>query len=129
MTEKNKYQTVNVYIEEFSEEVQEKLKKLRELIYEVVPEAVETFNYGVPAYTLIDGGKREEQIMMAGYKKHIGLYPHPTTIEHFSKELSKYKNGKGSVQFPLDEELPEELIIEMIRYRYKLILESKKKKI
>lgn len=81
------------------------------------------FNYGIPAFSLIDGGKREEQIMIAGYKKHVGLYPHPTTMEHFDKELSVYKKGKGSVQFPLKEDLPKELVVEMVKYRYELITE------
>jgi uncharacterized protein YdhG (YjbR/CyaY superfamily) len=58
---------------------------------------------------------------IAGYKKHVGLYPHPTTMEHFEKQLTKYRRGKGSVQFPVDSELPKELIIDMITYRKKLI--------
>jgi uncharacterized protein YdhG (YjbR/CyaY superfamily) len=55
--------------------------------------------------------------MIAGYKKHVGLYPHPTTMEHFESKLVEYKRGKGSVQFPLKEELPRNLIAEMIQYR------------
>lgn len=116
-----KYESVNAYIDDFPEDARTKLCALRECILEVVPDAKELFNYGIPAFALIKGGKREEQIMIAGYKNHVGLYPHPTTIEKFHKELIKYKKGKGSVQFPLNEDLPKALIKEMVKYRYKLI--------
>lgn len=81
------------------------------------------FNYNIPAFALIENGKREQQIMIAGYKTYVGLYPHPTTIEKFSKELSQYKKGKGSVQFPLNEPIPRELVIRMVKYRKELITE------
>lgn len=59
--------------------------------------------------------------MIAGYKKHVGLYPHPITMQKFDSELSEYKRAKGSVQFPLDRPLPGELIIRMIKYRKGLL--------
>lgn len=116
-----KYSSINAYIDEFPEETRKKLYELKECILTIVPNAKELFTYGVPAFALIEGGKMEEQIMIAGFKNHVGFYPHPTTIEFFDKELSIYKRGKGSVQFPLDKELPKDLIIEMVRYRFKLI--------
>lgn len=119
-----KYDSVNQYIGDFPSEVSTKLNELRACIMEAVPDAIETFNYGIPAFTLVDSGKREEQIMIAGYKKHVGLYPHPTTMECFSEDLSMYKKGKGSVQFPLNEDLPKKLIVEMIKYRYQLIIDK-----
>ena len=115
------YNSINAYIDEFPDETKKKLYELKECILTVVPNAKELFTYGVPAFSLIEGGKMEEQIMIAGFKNHVGFYPHPTTIEFYDKELSIYKRGKGSVQFPLDKELPKELIIEMVRYRFKLI--------
>ena len=59
--------------------------------------------------------------MIAGYKKHIGFYPHPTTMEKFWDELGGYKKAKGSVQFPLTKPLPKELIKKMVKYRKELI--------
>jgi uncharacterized protein YdhG (YjbR/CyaY superfamily) len=116
-----KYNSINAYIDEFPDETKKKLYELKECILTVVPNAKELFTYGVPAFALIEGGKMKEQIMIAGFKKHVGFYPHPTTIEFFDKELSIYKRGKGSVQFPLDKELPRDLIVDMVRYRLKLI--------
>ena len=59
--------------------------------------------------------------MIAGYAKHVGLYPHPAVMEHFAEKLNAYKKGKGSVQFPIDKPIPKKLIIEMIKFRKKLI--------
>ena len=116
-----RYERFDDYVNDQPAACREALRELRAIILEAAPDAAETFNYGIPAFTLIDGGKREEQIMIAGYRKHVGLYPHPTTIEQFHTELSQYTKGKGSVQFPLTEPLPRELIREMVRYRRLLV--------
>ena len=94
------------------------LEALRGCVLEVVPEAEEQLNYGIPAYALVPGGKREQQIMIAGYDRHVGLYPHPSVITHFADELSGFRRGKGSVQFPLDRPLPVDLVRRMVRHRW-----------
>lgn len=127
MEDKKKINSVEDYFSTQPEKAKESLQAIRQCILKVVPEAKELFNYKIPAYALIEGGKREQQIMIAGYKNHVGLYPHPTTIEKFKEELKDFKKGKGSVQFPLDEPLPIDLIIKMIEYRLSLIIEVSKK--
>ena len=121
MNQSNKFKTVEEYFNSQPEQVKNALVELKKYILEVVPNAIELINYNIPAYSLVEGGKREQQIMIAGYKKHVGLYPHPTTMEKFYKELSEYVKGKGSVQFPVDKPLPKELIIKMIKYRFELL--------
>ena len=121
MSESNQFKTVEEYFNSQPGQVKNALIELKKYILEVVPNATELINYNIPAYSLVAGGKREQQIMIAGYKKHVGLYPHPTTIEKFHKELSEYMKGKGSVQFPIDKPLPKELIIKMIKYRFELL--------
>ncbi len=117
------FASVDDYFNVQPESTKHALLELRKCILKVVPNATELFNYNIPAYALIEGGKREEQIMIAGYKNAVGFYPHPTTMEKFGAELSDYKKGKGSVQFPLDRPLPKALIVQMIEYRMKLILD------
>lgn len=121
MRNKKEYQTISDYIDNQPEGAREALNQLRAFILEATPGATELFNYGIPAFALVKGGKREQQIMMAGYKKHVGLYPHPTVMKKFSKELKEYKQGKGSVQFPVNKPLPKDLIIRMITYRMRLL--------
>lgn len=121
MSKTNQYTSVAEYFEAQPESTKQALVQLKECILQVVPKAIELINYNIPAYALIEGGKREEQIMIAGYMKMVGFYPHPTTMEKFDKELTAYKKGKGSVQFPLEKPLPIELIIKMVEYRYNLL--------
>jgi uncharacterized protein YdhG (YjbR/CyaY superfamily) len=116
-----KFKTINEYIIYQPKEHAALLQDLREAILEAVPDAVETFNYGVPAFALIEDGKRDQQIMIAGFKNHVGMYPHPTVIEKFEKELSVFKQGKGSIQFPLNKPIPKALVVKMVKYRKKLI--------
>jgi uncharacterized protein YdhG (YjbR/CyaY superfamily) len=111
------YETVDDYISGQPGATQEILQELREIIREAAPDATEVLNYKVPSFTLVPGGKRDQQIMMAGYAKFVGFYPFPSTIEKFSNELKGYKSGKGSVQFPLGEPLPKDLIIRMVQFR------------
>lgn len=115
------YTNVQSYMADFPKDVQEALIILREVILRIAPEAEELINYNIPAYTLVPGGKRDHQIMIAGYKHHVGLYPHPSTIAYFEASLKPYKSGKGSVQFPLEDPLPLDLIEAMIVYRKDLI--------
>jgi uncharacterized protein YdhG (YjbR/CyaY superfamily) len=56
-------------------------------------------------------------VHFAGYAKHIGFYPIPTGIEAFKEELRPYKQGKGSVQFPLGKPLPADLIRRIVEFR------------
>lgn len=125
MSNKMSFQSVDDYINQQSESAQMALQDIRSFIFEAVPDATELFNYDIPAYALIKDGKREQQVMIAGFKNHIGFYPHPTAIEHFSEELREYKTGKGSVQFPINKPLPKELIIRMVKHRKSLLDESK----
>jgi len=117
----NQYKTFDEYVNSMPEQTRGALRELRDCILKAAPAAIETFNYNIPAFVLLEGGKREQQIMIAGYKNHVGLYPHPTVMEHFAIELKDYKQGKGSVQFPVKEPLPEILIGKMVRYRMKLL--------
>lgn len=102
-----------------------KLHQMRELLLSLVPEGEEAIKYGIP--TIIYHGNL---VHYAGFKKHIGFYPVPSALIEFEKDLAKYKQGKGSIQFPLDEELPVELIKKMVEFRIKenLTNEEKKKK-
>lgn len=103
---------IDQYISTFPEAVRSDLKTLRTLIKEVAPTADESISYGMPAYKTF--GK--PLVYFAGYKNHIGLYATPSGHSEFEKELSGYKQGKGSVQFPIGE-LPLDLIRRIVAFR------------
>lgn len=58
-------------------------------------------------------------VTFAYFKNHIGFYPMESTINAFAEELSVYKTGNGSVQFPPDQKLPLTLIRKMVLFRVK----------
>lgn len=89
------------------------LNKIRNIIISKAPEAIESISYGMPAYKT--NGK--PLVYFAGYKKHIGFYATPTGHSEFANELSKYKQGKGSVQFPINQSIPYDLIERIIDFR------------
>ena len=119
------FETVDDYIASQPKEAQTVLQELRSIIKEAAPDAIEVLNYKVPSFTLVSGGKRDQQIMMAGYESFVGFYPFPTTMAAFSAELKGYKQGKGSVQFPYNQPLPKELIVKMVRFRKAEILKNR----
>ncbi len=104
---------VDKYITRFDGEVEQRLRVMRKVIRETAPEAEEAMAYGMPAYKL----KGKPLVYFAGYKNHIGFYATPNGHEAFRDEFSHYKQGKGSVQFPLSESLPISLIERVIKYR------------
>lgn len=125
-TENSAPQNIGEYIAGFPQEVQEKLEKIRGTIRAAAPEAKEKISYGMPAFTL-----NGNLVYFAAFKSHIGFYPIPSGIEKFEEELSIYKQGKGSVQFPLDEPIPYDLITKIVEFRVQENLkkaEAKKKK-
>lgn len=105
--------SVDEYIKNFPEQVQMLLEQVRSTIKTKVPEAVEGIAYQMPAYKI----KGKPLVYFAAYKNHIGFYATPTGHSAFAEELSKYKKGKGSVQFPLDEPIPFDLIERIVAFR------------
>lgn len=116
-------ENISDYISNFPAQIQVMLEDLRKTIRETAPEAEETINYGIPTFTL-----NGNLVHFAAYKKHIGFYPAPSGIEAFQSELSGYQMAKGSVQFPIDQPLPLELIRRIVAFRRQENLSKEKKR-
>lgn len=109
-----KVTTVDDYIQRFPKEIQAVLQQVRNCILKAAPKATESISYGMPAFSL-----NGYLVYFAGYKNHIGFYALPSGHAEFKKELSEYKSGKGSVQFPLNEPMPLKLITKIVKFRVK----------
>ncbi|SDF98564.1 iron chaperone [Chitinophaga filiformis] len=120
---KNAAPNIDTYIAEFPEDVQARLQEVRATIRKAAPEATEAIKYAIPTFVL-----KGNLVHFAAFKSHIGFYPAPTGIKAFEKELSVYKQGKGSVQFPLDQPMPLALITRIVEYRVKQNTEKEKEK-
>ncbi len=106
--------TIDAYMAGFPPEVQAKLEQIRRTIKHAAPDASETIKYRMPTFVW-----HGNLIHFAAFKQHIGLYPTPTGIEAFKKDLAAYHGAKGSVQFPLDKPLPLGLISRIVKFRVK----------
>jgi uncharacterized protein YdhG (YjbR/CyaY superfamily) len=104
---------IDTYIETFPDEVQEHLIKIRQIIREAAPLVIEGIAYGMPSFKTMG----HPLVYFAAFKNHIGFYATPSGHESFSKELKGYKQGKGSVQFPLNQPIPFDLIKQMVEFR------------
>lgn len=114
------YTTIDEYIAGFPENIQKKLRELRQVIKEAAPEATEKISYQMPTFFL-----NGNLVHFAAFKNHIGFYPAPTGLDAFKDEIAAYPHSKGAVQFPLDKPIPFDLVRRIVAYR---ITENMKKK-
>ncbi|HBB64364.1 MAG: hypothetical protein UR34_C0011G0031 [candidate division WS6 bacterium GW2011_GWC1_33_20] len=119
-TSKKRIKTIDEYMALHPKEVRSKLKEIRKVIKDIVPEATEAIKYQIPTFILYGN-----LVHFAAFKKHIGFYPTPSAIEEFSDELSTYVVSKGAIQFPLDKPIPLDLVKNIVKYRVKESLEKK----
>jgi uncharacterized protein YdhG (YjbR/CyaY superfamily) len=109
-----KFETIDEYISTFPQSVQDILEKMRNVIRESAPDAREAISYGMPTFKL-----NGNLVHFAAYKNHIGFYPTPSGISAFEDAISEYKHAKGSVQFPLDQPIPYDLVKRIVIFRVK----------
>lgn len=105
--------TIDEYIAAFPPDTQIVLNQIRAIIQKTAPEAEESISYGMPTFKY----QGKPLVYFGAFKNHIGLYALPTGNEAFKEEFARYKTGKGSVQFPLDEPMPLALITRVIEFR------------
>lgn len=106
--------TVDEYIKRYPTSVQRALQSLRKTIRKTVPRAEEVISYAIPGYKY-----HGMLIFFAAFKDHISVYPAPRENAAFKKELSQYKGGKGTVQFPIGQAIPHDLIARIVQFRMK----------
>jgi uncharacterized protein YdhG (YjbR/CyaY superfamily) len=104
---------VDQYIQAQPERTRELLTQLREAIRRAAPGATEKISYGVPTFAY-----HGNLVHFAAFKRHIGFYPTPSGIEAFKDEIMRFKHAKGSVQFPLTDPLPLDLIARIVQFRF-----------
>lgn len=112
MVQKNIPSTIDEYISTFPQEVQLLLQLMRSTIKKTAPEATEIISYQMPTFYY-----HGNLVHFAAYKHHIGFYPSPSGILKFEKELKKYNYSKGAIQFPINQELPLDIIIQIVKFR------------
>jgi uncharacterized protein YdhG (YjbR/CyaY superfamily) len=104
--------TVDAYIAQFPQDIQQILAQIRAAIKESAPDAEEKISYRMPAYY-----QNGYLVYFSAHKRHIGLYPAGSGLEPFHEELAAYHRTKGSLHFPLDQPIPYDLIRKIVKFR------------
>ena len=107
------FKPIDEYIGSFPDGVQPVLRSVRQTILDAAPGAVETIGYGMPTFKL----NGRNLVHFAAWDHHVGFYPTPSGVASFAEELSRYQQGKGSIQFPLDKPIPLGLIARIVKFR------------
>jgi uncharacterized protein YdhG (YjbR/CyaY superfamily) len=102
---------VTDYLNQLNDVEKPILTRLRELVYELVPDAEDAFSYGIPTYRY----KGKYMIGFASNKKFMSIYPGAEVISAFRKELAPYKLSKGTISFTVENPLPDELLRNIIQ--------------
>lgn len=107
-----KPQNITEYINTFPSNTQNKLHEMLECLRKAAPGAEESLKWGQPALSY-------EWILFqfAAFKEHISLYPTPSVVTAFEKELTEYKTSSSTIQFSLDKPLPLPLISKIAALR------------
>ena len=93
--------------------IQERLKIIRNLYFEVLPNSKERIRYKIPAFKV-----GQNHLYFAAYKKHIGFY-HVYGLTDIEDEILKYraKNTKDSLHFMHKDPIPIDLIKKIIKMK------------
>ena len=115
--------TIDAYIAAFPPEIQAILEEIRQTIRTEAPDAVEAISYAIPTFKL----NGRNLVHFAAFKNHISFFPTGSGVEAFQKELAAYKVSKGTIQFPMGQPVPLDLIRRITAYRVKAEMERAKK--
>jgi uncharacterized protein YdhG (YjbR/CyaY superfamily) len=107
-----KPKTVDEYIQAAPPQAQAQLRAMRACIRKAAPEATESLKWSMPAFS-----DRRILVMFAAFKHHVSLFPTPSAVKAFAKDLKGFKWAKGSIQFPLEKPLPLPLIRKITAFR------------
>lgn len=92
-----KPQTIDEYIAAQEESVRPRLKQLRSVIREAIPDAEEKISWSMPTFW-----KGKNLIHFASFRKHVGLYPGDEAIAAFADKLAGFEVSKGTIRYQPD---------------------------
>ena len=104
------FESVDDYIGTFPPDVQTVLQAVRDTIHAAAPDAQESISYQIPTFSI--GGR--PVVYLAGWKKHISLYPLPELDETLKPQVAPYLSGQGTAKFLLAKPIPLELITVLV---------------
>src|SRR3954468_10332667 len=109
---------VAAYLAGLEEPKRTTLKALRRSILAVVPDAEEGISYGMPAFR-VDG---KVVAGFAAFKNHLAYLPHSgEVLTVLGDSLTEYVCTKGSLHFPIDEPLPDDVVRSLVDAKLRIL--------
>lgn len=110
---------IDDYLGNLEEPKRTTLRKLRQTILSIVPQAEQGIAYGCPAFRM--HGKVVAGF--AAFKDHLSYLPHSgSVLKQIPEEVARYRTSSGALQFPIDEPLPKVLVKILIDLRLEEVL-------
>ena len=103
--------TLDGYLAALSPGARAVLDEIRRIVVEEFPAATEAISYDIPTFSI--AGKR--LVHVAGWSKHVSIYPVPKSDGQLLSDLGPYLSGKGTLKFPLNAPIPYDLIRNVMR--------------
>ena len=103
--------SVDAYLEGFPPDARATLQHIRATIHAAIPDAGEAISYGIPTFTF----EGRSIVFVAGWKRHVSVYPTPPADPDLDRRLAPYRHGAGTLRFKLAEPIPEQLIADVAR--------------
>ena len=105
------FESVDDYIATFPPDVQTVLQAVRDTIHATAPDARESISYQIPTFSI----SGRPVVYLAGWKKHISLYPIQELDETLEPQVAPYLSGRGTAKFLLVKPIPYELITVLVQ--------------
>ena len=105
---------VDDYLAALPDDQRDVLEKLRSDVARLVPDAVETITYGMPAFKL-DG---RFFLSYAAWKRHCSVYAiDDALLARHAEAIRGYGRTKGALHFSKAQPLPDALLEDLVRLR------------
>jgi uncharacterized protein YdhG (YjbR/CyaY superfamily) len=102
--------TIDGYLSNVDPRQRTELERIRALVKELVPSAEETISYAMPTLKY----KNRALVYFTASKKHMSFMPSSWAIEELKDKLKGYKTTEHSIQFTLENPLPDALLKELV---------------
>lgn len=117
---------VSEYIAKCPIEAQGELKKIRAMIKEVAPGAIETVSYfQIPGYSY-SGYDYNGMFAWFSFKEpNVRLHVRPPVLENHKKELTEYITTRSIVSFPVSKKVPIILVKKLVKESLEVMKNTK----
>ena len=104
--------SVDDYLAAASPEAAALISRLRTMIHDLAPDAVESIAYAMPTFA----APGHHRFHLGAWATHVGVYPVGPSPEPLQGRLAPLRAAKDTVRLPLDQSLDVELARQLLTF-------------